>query len=309
MSSIIDFIKNNKVVIISAAGGVVLVIILFSILFAFSGNRSENAGSAEDEPVEQTDNGFEPGRAGREVEPESEEEGAQADLPEEIAALREAYTQEDESFDSLLSGTTWTGVDGKNKLTFKDGIMCETVWDEESASGVDIKRAYAISDVTDNSNVATSEAAFEERDCVITLENGASYVLRAVREKGAEGSAAAIEISSEAFTSSESGKYTNAYASEDAKVEGLESEDLALLLGKHVDDLDDFLIEYLSLNLGWVSEVSWDGTATLDSVEDTITLQFTVFNIDNVFAPDDSSNGTLSVVYNRATQKFEEVLR
>ena len=227
-------------------------------------------------------------------ENQKQDDGGNSD-PEPDAqqkALIEAYGNDEEDIIEMLSDYTWHGVDGKGLATFTDSVITESQYVDGEA--VTQKRAYAITNVESNGILADAMATVQERDAVIVYDDGTYSILRCTRTPGDGGVAEAIEISSASFAQD---TYTNAYSALEVTIDGIDSEDLADAVDGRSDELELAIVEYLSLNYGWVSSVSWTGSYTVDVNEGTVRIPFTVKNLKNQFAADSSADGTMTVIY------------
>lgn len=285
MERIKEFFEEHRGIVIGLiAAGCILIALAVTAGTLLTTSRGDE-GVVRQELVEDD----EPDRRTSQHEEEEEEDPKPTS---QQAALIEAYDTDEEDIVEMLSGYTWHGIDGRGLATFTDNVITESRYVDGEA--VTEKHAYAITNVESNGILAEAMATVQERDAVIVYDDGTYSILRCTRTPGDGGVAEAIEISSASFAQE---TYTNAYSALEVSIEGIESEELADAVDGKSDELELAIVEYLSLNYGWVSSVAWTGSYTVDVNEGTARIPFTVKNLKNQFAADSSADGTMTVVY------------
>ena len=290
-------ILGNKAVVISVLAACCLLVAVLVTVGSLANAQNARVEAEREALEEQATNAGDEGRGERGGA--SEEDGA-VEPSSAQKSLMASYGNEEEDFIDLLESYNWHGSDGRGLIIFKDGVMSESSYDGEEVETV--THAFAVASVSPNSVIADSDSGVEEKDAVIMLEDGTTAIMRAVRQADDEGTADEVEIISSLFDVQDT--YTNAYASLDATITGLDDESLDGMIDGMGADLELAMIEWLGLNLPWVTEVEWTGSATLDTNADTVTIPFTVHNIKNSLNPANAEDGTLNVTYNRAEGTF-----
>lgn len=294
MDKFIEFLKNNTAVV-AVAAGIVLFIAMNGITSCVA---KGDAGADGESPA---------------IEQKSEREsqkGKTADSKTELtdrqrSAIKD-YDQATKQTVEQIERSKWAANDGSGSLTIKDGIITESYGEAEASSKKTKKQVQTFAITAVDSIAADQTGALSWEVFSVIDGEGNDHIMILTRTDPAaltgEGNDTYFELKCDMFHN-ENG-YSNNRCAENAKIVGIDDENLKQALDGHTKKFKQSVIEYLLANHSTATELTWDGTVIENFSESTRTLTFSIENATN--AAEDSLPSML-VIYHTDTHEFEEV--
>lgn len=294
MDKFIEFLKNNTAVV-AVAAGIVLFIAMNGITSCVA---KGNAGSGGESPA---------------IEQKSErksQKGKTTDSKTELtdrqrSAIKD-YDQATKQTVEQIERSKWAANDGSGSLTIKDGIITESYGDAEGSTKKTKKHVQTFAITAVDSIAADQTGALSWEVFSVIDGEGNDHIMTLTRTDPAaltgEGNDTYFELKCDMFHN-ENG-YSNNRCAENAKINGIDNENLKQAIDGHTKKFKQSVIEYLLANHSTTTELTWDGTVIENFSESTRTLTFSIENATN--AAEDSLPSML-VIYHTDTHEFEEV--
>lgn len=294
MDKFIEFLKNNTAVV-AVAAGIVLFIAMNGITSCVA--KGDAGADGESPAIEQKG------------ERESQKESASSSKTELTDRQRSAikdYDQATKQTVEQIERSKWAANDGSGSLTIKDGIITESYGEAEGSSKKTKKRVQTFAITAVDSIAADQTGALSWEVFSVIDGEGNDHIMTLTRTDPAaltgEGNDTYFELKCDMFHN-ENG-YSNNRCAENAKIVGIDDENLKQAIDGHTKKFKQSVIEYLLANHSTATELTWDGTVIENFSESTRTLTFSIENATN--AAEDSLPSML-VIYHTDTHEFEEV--
>lgn len=293
MDKFIEFLKNNTAVVAVAAG--------IALFIAMNGITScvakGNAGTDGEIPtIEQK---------GEQESQKGETAASKTELTERQRSAIKDYDQATKQTVEQIEQSKWAANDGNGSLTVKDGIITETYGEAEGSSKKPKKLVQTFAITAVDSIAADQTGALSWEVFSVIDGEGKDHIMTLSRTDPAaltgEGNDTYFELKCDMFHN-ENG-YSNNRCAGDAKINGIDDENLKRAIDGHTKKFKQSVIEYLLANHSTTTELTWDGTVIENFGESTRTLSFSIKNATN--AAEDSLPSML-VIYHTDTHEFEE---
>ena len=294
MDKFIEFLKNNTAVV-AVVAGIVLFIAMNGITSCVAkGNAGDDAGSPAIE------------RKSEKEPQKGSDPGSKTELTERQRAAIKDYDQETKRAVEQIERSKWAANDGSGSLTVKDGVITETYGEAEGTSKKTKKQVQTFAITAVDSIAADQTGALSWEVFSVVDGEGNDHIMTLTRTDPAaltgEGNDTYFELKCDMFHN-ENG-YSNNRCAENAKINGIDNENLKQAIDGHTKKFKQSVIEYLLANHSTTTELTWDGTVIENFSESTRTLTFSIENATN--AAEDSLPSML-VIYHTDTHEFEEV--
>lgn len=294
MDKFIEFLKNNTA-IVAVAAGIVLFIAMNGITSCVAkGNAGDEAGSPAIE------------RKSEKEPQKGSDPGSKTELTERQRAAIKDYDQETKRAVEQIERSKWAANDGSGSLTVKDGVITETYGEAEGSTKKTKKQVQTFAITAVDSIAADQTGALSWEVFSVIDGEGNDHIMTLTRTDPAaltgEGNDTYFELKCDMFHN-ENG-YSNNSCAENAKINGLDNENLKQAIDGHTKKFKQSVIEYLLANHSTTTELTWDDTVIENFSESTRTLTFSIENATN--AAEDSLPSML-VIYHTDTHEFEEV--
>ena len=228
------------------------------------------------------------------------------ELTERQRAAIKDYDQETKRAVEQIERSKWAANDGSGSLTVKDGVITETYGEAEGTSKKTKKQVQTFAITAVDSIAADQTGALSWEVFSVIDGEGNDHIMTLTRTDPAaltgEGNDTYFELKCDMFHN-ENG-YSNNRCAENAKINGIDNENLKQAINGHTKKFKQSVIEYLLANHSTTTELTWDGTVIENFSESTRTLTFSIENATN--AAEDSLPSML-VIYHTDTHEFEEV--
>lgn len=277
------------------AAGIVLFIAMNGITSCVAkGNAGDDAGSPAIE------------RKSEKEPQKGSDPGSKTELTERQRAAIKDYDQETKQAVEQVERSKWAANDGSGSLTVKDGVITESYGEAEGTSKKTKKQVQTFAITAVDSFAADQTGALSWEVFSVIDGEGNDHIMTLTRTDPAalagEGNDTYFELKCDMFHN-ENG-YSNNRCAENAKINGIDNENLKQAIDGHTKKFKQSVIEYLLANHSTTTELTWDGTVIENFSESTRTLTFSIENATN--AAEDSLPSML-VIYHTDTHEFEEV--
>lgn len=293
MDKFIEFLKNNTAVV-AVAAGIVLFIAMNGVTSCVA---KGNAGTDGESPA---------------IEQKSERKSQKGETTDSKTELTERQRSAIKDYDQATKQTVeqierskWAANDGSGTLTVKDGVITESYGEGEGSSKKTKKQVQTFAITAVDSIAADQTGALSWEVFSVIDAEGNDHIMTLTKTDPAaltgEGNDTYFELKCDMFHN-ENG-YSNNRCAEDAKIDGIDDENLKQAINGHTKKFKQSVIEYLLANHSTTTELTWDGTVIENFGESTRTLTFSIENATN--AAGDSFPSML-VIYHTDTHEFEE---
>lgn len=293
MDRFMEFLKNNTAVV-AVAAGIVLFIAMNGITSCVA---KGNAGTDSESPAIE--------RKGEQTSQKESTPSSKTELTERQRSAIKDYDQATKQIVEQIEQSKWAANDGSGSLTVKDGVITESYGEAEGSSKKAKKQAQTFAITAVDSIAADQTGALSWEVFSVIDGEGKDHIMTLTKTDPAaltgEGNDTYFELKCDMFHN-ENG-YSNNRCAEDAKINGIDDENLKRAIDGHTKKFKQSVIEYLLANHSTTTELTWDGTVIENFGESTRTLTFSIKNATN--AAEDSLPSML-VIYHTDTHEFEE---